>query len=200
MNHRPDGFTLIEVLVASALTAVVLGAIYGAFFSSYKAIEYLDGSIIRLHEARNALDIIGREAESALFNRDSDYTVFIVKDIDAYGAQTSGMSFTTYSPLAPGLTLVTYSVREDEENKTLTLMKSLSSPYDTDREPALVEAVERIESFTVEALHKDQWLKTWDGRAQGELPRMLRVTITVPSGNGSVTLSRTLTPKIGKAP
>lgn len=196
------GFTLIEVLVASTLTAVVLGAIYGAFFTSHRALQALDGTMVRLHEARTALDIIGREVESALFSKSKDYTVFIVKDIDAYGAQTSSLTLTTMNSLMPGLALVKYSVREEEGGASLTLIKELSSPYSKGAAGGSAEVVEDIESFTVQAKDNGRWLKTWDGRAAGGvgMPEALRITITVPAGERTVTLTRTARPMTGSTP
>ncbi|MBI4839084.1 MAG: prepilin-type N-terminal cleavage/methylation domain-containing protein [Nitrospirae bacterium] len=60
-NSRRAGFTLIEVLLSLVLLTVMLGAVYGSFFSVQKALERFNGVSLKYQEARTALDIMRRE-------------------------------------------------------------------------------------------------------------------------------------------
>ncbi len=46
------GFTLIEMLLALALLSIVLGALYSTFFLSHRAMEGIDGGLVKLQECR----------------------------------------------------------------------------------------------------------------------------------------------------
>ncbi len=48
-KKKNGGFTLLEVLLATALTAVVLAAVYGTFFLVERAREGANGSLVRMY-------------------------------------------------------------------------------------------------------------------------------------------------------
>jgi general secretion pathway protein J len=98
----PEGFTLIEVLLALVLLSVILGAIYSTFILSHKAMEGMDQSLVKLQECRMAIDAIRREIESISYTPGREKTVFRIEDRDLYGKQASRFSFQTFSPLLPG--------------------------------------------------------------------------------------------------
>lgn len=190
------GFTLIEVLLALAIFSIILTVLYSTFFLSHRAVSGMEESLLRLHELRVTLDVMQREMESALKSKAIEDPPFTVKDRDMYGRQTSAVGFTTlYSPL-PGLSRVSYYVEETEGK--LVLFKKLGSAWEDNapRQQEGMEApvIEDIGSFTVELKDNDSWVKTW---IKTEMPKELRITITVPIRNRSLTLSQTVRPKTG---
>ncbi|HUO76426.1 MAG TPA: type II secretion system protein GspJ [Thermodesulfovibrionales bacterium] len=177
-----QGFTLLEVLVALGISAIIMTALYSAFFLSRKAVDAVDDSLLRLQESRALLDIIKREMESALYESVKPYTLFKLEDRDYYGKQASRVSFTSFSPLIPGLAKIGYSVEEGDGK--LVLKKSIGSAFAKTGEPKSIELMEDVESFTVEARYGDKWVKTWDSAESNSMPEEIRVSVKVYTKKG----------------
>ncbi|MDA8433531.1 MAG: prepilin-type N-terminal cleavage/methylation domain-containing protein [Nitrospiraceae bacterium] len=190
-----EGFTLLELLIATAILAVLLAALYSTFFLSERAIDGLDESLVTLQECRNAEDVIGREVESLLYGRAKSHSFFKLEDRDIYGKQTSRLSFTAFSPLTYGLSAISYYV--EEKDGVLTLYKKIENPYRTDQTAKGVDLLEGVSSFTVEVKQGNAWIKTWDTAETGAPPAEVRITITALIKDRPVSLFETVRPMIG---
>ncbi len=189
------GFTLLELLIASALLVIILTALYSTFFLSRRAIDGLDESLIKLQECRNAVDVIAREAESLLCDPMNTHSFFKLEDRDIYGKQASRLSFTAFSPLTYGLSAISYYV--EEKNGVLTLYKRMGNPYKpSDNTEKGVELIDDVGSFSVEVKQGDKWVKTWDTVETGTPPAEIRITITAMIKDRPVSLFETVRPKI----
>lgn len=197
MIKSTKGFTLIEMLLALALLSIVLGALYSTFFLSHRAMEGIDGGLVKLQECRMAIDIIGREIDSAVYNEGNKYSVFTVEDRDIYGKQASRFFFTALSPLIPGLSTLSYSV--EEKDGKLTLLKKVKSAYGKANTDKGTELLDDIENFIVEVKDNGKWIRTWNAMESKRVPDEIRVTITILLKNEKISLYETLRPKIGKS-
>lgn len=187
-----QGFTLIEVLLAVSLMTIVLAALYSSFFVTQRAVHSSEDTLISLHEARTALDVMRREVDAAFTKEGLE--VFIISDRDFYGAQASGMSFVTHASVYKGPARVTYRV--EERKKRLVLIKTLTFVALDENEAPEAEMVEEIRSFRVEAsMNGTDWLRTWNEK---KMPKMLRISMEVPIGERSVELSITARPRKGR--
>ena len=193
----PEGFTLIEVLLALMLLSVILGAIYSTFLLSHKAMEGMDQSLVKLQECRMAIDAICREIESISYTPGREKTVFRIEDRDLYGKQASRFSFQTFSPLLPGASLVSYHV--EEADGKLNLLKEIHSHRPSGTEEPGYEVIEEIESFLVEAKFQDSWVKTWDASDSKKVPEEIRITITALFKDRRLSIFERASPKMGKA-
>lgn len=191
------GFTLLEVLVAVAITSIVIAALYSTFSLSRRAVDAVDDSLIRIQESRAVLDTMKREIESALW-KEKSYTVFKLDDRDFYGKQASQLLFTSFSPLLPGLAKITYTV-EEKEGK-LVLKKKVSSAIGARGETKSIELMEDMESFTIEAGYGDKWVKTWDSGAAGSIPDEIRISMKVSTKKEEppLTITEIARPRTGK--
>lgn len=176
--NQAKGFTLIEVLIALAITAFIVTALYATFFLSQKAIASLDDSLIRLQEARQAIDTLKREIESAMYNKDREYTLFKLEDRDFYGKSASRLTFTTFSPLISGLAKISYTVEETEGK--LILKKAMTSAFNSTSKAKEMELIEDLQSFSIEIKYKDSWVKTWDSSLTNSIPEEVRISIAIP--------------------
>ncbi|MFC1769929.1 type II secretion system protein J, partial [Nitrospirota bacterium] len=113
------GFTLIEVLVAMLILAVILSALYGTFFVANNAVTTSGDTLLRMHEARTALDILRIEAEGAMKEES-----FEILDRDFFGQPSSEIRFATFSSLFYKPGRISYFVEEHEG--VLVLMKRTS--------------------------------------------------------------------------
>jgi general secretion pathway protein J len=177
MTKRKNGFTLIEVLLAVAITAIIITALYSTFFLSRRAVDTVDDSLVKLQETRAVLDVMKREIESAVYAREKPYTLFKLDDRDFYGKQASRMVVSTFTPLLPGISKITYTVEENDGK--LMLMKKIDAAYGRPFDTRGVPLMEDIEGFTVEAGYNDKWVKTWDSAVSNGVPDQIRISVKI---------------------
>lgn len=194
LSQRKSGFTLLEVLIATAILSVILASIYSTFFLSYRAMEGMDESLTKLQEARRAIDILRCELEATYQSEQDTNTFFRIEDRDVYGKQTTQLVFTTFSTLRPGLSKISYYV-EEKEGK-LSLFKRVESPYSKE-ESGGVDIIEDLDGFTIEAKYNDAWIRTWDTTVNKANPEELRIGLTMVVKGHTITLSDIAKPRIG---
>jgi prepilin-type N-terminal cleavage/methylation domain-containing protein len=187
------GFTLIELLVSVVLLSIVLGAVYSTFFMAHRALDGMDESLLKLRECRMFMDTIVRETDSLSAGR--KYSAFKVEDRDIFGKETSRFTFTAFSPLVPGLSLISYYA--DQKDGKLVLYKKLGSVSST-KESDPVELMEGIGAFTVEVRDGEKWVKTWDMAATRKVPDEISITLTVMIKDRPISIYETVRPKIGR--
>ena len=113
------GFTLIEVLIALFLTAMLLTSVYYTFFSILGSREVISEELERQREIRRFVDLTGMEIESSYVNADSPKTFFTGYETGVAARRFSNLKFTyfTHAVLkkdrpAGDLKVVRYSVGE----------------------------------------------------------------------------------------
>ncbi len=195
--RQEGGFTILEVLIAFAITCIILAALYSSFFLSSKAVASVDDSLIRLQEARSVMDMLKRELESAVCISGKDYSVFKLSDRDFYGKQASQLTFASFSPSIPGLSKIGYIIEEND--KKLVLRKVMVSAFAKPAEVKPVELMEEVDSFTIEVKSSDKWIKTWDSTQSNCPTDQIRISVNVRTKNGEVpiTISDIARPRIG---
>lgn len=186
------GFTLLEILLAIALFSIVLVILYSSFFVAERAVRGNEDVLVRLHEARAAMDVIRLEVEAALEAKDGR-NPFIVKDRDIFGKQASELEFSTYSSYAAGPSRVSYRVVERQDG--LALVKGIRPAGLEDEEAQEAEVIEYITSFSVNALEGERWQQTWQGSS---LPAVVKVTVTIPIQDREITLTEAMRPRLGR--
>src|SRR3972149_4170501 len=90
---KNNGFTLIEVLVAVALTALLLTALYSAFFSIAGAGATANKASVRYSQGGRFLDRFAIETRSAYYSRDTALPLFD----EVPGIQRSKPAFIFYT-------------------------------------------------------------------------------------------------------
>ncbi|NWF76013.1 MAG: prepilin-type N-terminal cleavage/methylation domain-containing protein [Nitrospirae bacterium] len=194
-RRKNCGFTLIEILIASAILSIVLVAVYSTFFLTEKALNGLDESMVKMQEMRRAIDIFRRELDSVFWSEADEKTLLKIQDRDLYGKQTTEITFTTFTPLKSGLSRISYFV-EEKDNK-LNLMKKIESPYHDEKVEA-VDIIENLESFSVEVRYKGQWVKTWDTEIARNIPEEIRIRLSSKIRDNTLDIFEISKPKIGR--
>ena len=181
MQGRDEGFTLIEVLIAIAIMAMILITLYSTFALANRALFNVDQSLVKLQEARALVDTLKREIESTFYSKDISYCVFKMDDRDFYGRQTSSLTVTSSSPLIKGLANINYAV--EERNGILVITKSMVSALSQAAENNKMDLLEDIESFTLEAKYQNAWVKTWDSSLTNITPDEVKIILTMRMKN-----------------
>lgn len=77
-NER--GFTLIEIMVATVITMMIIGSVYAAFRSSLKVYQRDETRIIMLQRCRFSLDRIARDISNLYFVSDDEELKLFAED------------------------------------------------------------------------------------------------------------------------
>jgi len=187
-SNRNNGFTLIEVMVAVALTAVLLVALYSAFFSIAGAGRKAGDRAESFVEAGRLIDRFTTEVRSAYFRRGDTRTFF-------QGGNKGGdseLSFTTFTfPVATGaptsdLVAVNYHIEKDGLEKRL--VKEVWNPYLGTKMG--FSAIRDIREFEVSYFNGKDWSKAWEATIEGSAPRAVRIRIVLPTGEEIVQTGR----------
>jgi general secretion pathway protein J len=67
-----SGFTLIEVMVATSILAVVCALVWGSFQETFRAKQVIETNAIRYHSVRLALERMTREISMAFVSQNED--------------------------------------------------------------------------------------------------------------------------------
>jgi general secretion pathway protein J len=183
---RDKGFTLVEILVAVAMVALLLTTVYGVFNSVSDAKQRLEAESEGYHQARVLFDRIGRELRGAYFDKDKKDTRFLGgTTTDKYPyLELSTTAGTPYGGRQGGISVVRYELRPDPEagkgEDTRVLMRNEYSYFNTagaDRVGYRLTA--GIGEMKVRFYSKGQWVEDWNARTDG-LPELVEVTLSLP--------------------
>ncbi|MBI4685022.1 MAG: prepilin-type N-terminal cleavage/methylation domain-containing protein [Nitrospirae bacterium] len=194
LRSAAGGFTLLEVLIASVLLSLILGALYSTFFLSHKAVQGLDESMLRLQECRGVLDMLRREIDASFYRDGDKNTIFRIDDRDMYGKQASRITFTGFSSVMPGVTEMRYYIEESGDK--LTLYKGILTPFSIKEKIQESDLVEDVEEFLIEAREGDKWVRTWDSALLHSLPEEVKITVKIKVKDKKVLLSVRARPMI----
>lgn len=198
---RNNGFTLLEILIALILLAILTAALYGSYFGVIRARDRASAGMESRRELGATLDLIRREVSSARFNRADKRLRFVVEDRDNFGAQSSTLELTTLASPSlqnrreSGVVAVTYKMAEKDKKRFLTRQER-----DLFSEETAVHAypqMEQISVFLVECYDGSKWVKSWDTAINGVLPKGVRVTVRVDEEGKPVEFSVLSAPRVG---
>lgn len=204
MRRRERGFTLLELLLAVALLAVVAAALYGTFFTIMKGRERATGGMENRRELAQTMDRLRRELAATIVRGDNTTGngFFVVEDKDVFGKPASTLFFTALTvPPGDGSTprsdqmKVQYKVVEKDDRMVLTREEG---EIVGDAKPIPYPQMEEIESFLVECYDGSKWVKTWNTQLVRKIPAQVRVTLTVKEEGKPVSYTATATPQVAQ--
>lgn len=189
----PDGFTLLELLVALSLLAIIASALYGSYFTLFRGKETTLAGMAEMRDIRDTLDMLRRELSSSWIRQGKPETSFIVEDRDQFGKPSSRLAFTTLAPpIAGGIPVsdqlnVEYNAIPNGDSLSL---KRSAQDFHKNEKPSGYMQMEKIEGFLVECSPDGvKWVKSWDSSINRNLPTAIRVTLQVREGGQTVSYS-----------
>lgn len=182
-DARQSGFTLLEVLIASAIGTVVIFALYLSFSSVLAGRSSIEAEAERSREMSRFVDAFTNEVSSAYLSRDNKATFF--RGEIKNGKLPSGeLEFTAFVHPSSGkdtygdLAAVRYSVSENEHGQT-SLFKEVWNPYGIGKEHLRVEVIEGIKGFDLSFYNGSSWSAAWDGKLENKTPEAVRATVKI---------------------
>ena len=191
LSSRPDaGFTLIEVMLALGVSAIVLAAIGGVFFDAMRLRERTSALINESLPIYQAIDVIRSDLKSAVPPVGVLANTFRDGDVMTVNGQGVGLQFcTTAGTLrsdAPwgDVEMVTYQLR-DSGNGSRDLVRSvtrnlLATATLDATDQLLLSNVRSMETYCFDG---SSWRDNWDSTlGDTNLPVAVRVSIQMASG------------------
>jgi general secretion pathway protein J len=210
------GFTILELIVAVTLVALMAVALFSAFRISLTSWSRGTAIIDASQRHRTILDLVKKQMTSI-------YAVMSPIDLQTGGAvypifsgSPDSLQFVSVTPLRfqdnPGLTVASYEVVRDNQG-VYSLVESeepflgLAPPAITDRieKPVVIPIFENLTTFTFEYLEPaiaerpSQWVKEWNTREMLRLPLAISMTMIATDARGQ-TFSRHLVVPIQAKP
>lgn len=181
-----SGFTLIEVVMALAIFALMGGILYGAFSLSHSAVEKSEANATRSQKQRAIADLLGSYIRSAFPYHESpqDKTVY-------FAGESAGLTFVSaYSQGMGGRGMAKIAISSDEDDTGHIVLKlAESAPVRLGADGGQSYSLELLANVRELRLayldpqaEDEKWEDRWDGGERGRLPRALRLSYLDENG------------------
>lgn len=194
--HRPQGFTLIEVMITLTITGFILLIVFGSFRLGLSAWEKGESTKKTYQKVRILSELISQQIKSVVPYKikaqkaEGDYLAFEGK------AQSlkfvSAFSMRAKNP--EGFVYAVYQFRKEGSRFVLYEQRALNKDFfeEEPREELAVSLLEGVSDVRFEYYQKEDtlksraegWVKDWSAKEEKELPEALKVTITYEQDEG----------------
>lgn len=188
-DGKATGFTLIEVVLALTIFALLGTILYGAFALSHRAVDKSQSSAARSQQQRSVTDLLGSYVRSAYPYRSSpqEQAVFFEGESDSLAfvsAYSHGMG-------GRGMAKIHIAVDGNRDGDAALHLEEvtpvrLHSDEGPTGETHRVILQERVEGMRIAYLDPESepetWEERWDGKEKGVLPRAVRLTYRDAAG------------------
>jgi prepilin-type N-terminal cleavage/methylation domain-containing protein len=183
VNGRPDGFTLIEVVLALTIFALMSGILYGVFALGHNAVEKSQANAGRNQKQRSVGDLVGSYISSAFPYKESpqDPATFFQGETDSVtfiSAYSQGMG-------GRGMAKIQIAAGDDANGRTLLKLEETTPVRIGEQTGATGQSYSVVLQDGVKELRlayldpqpeEETWEERWDGRERRVLPRAVRLT------------------------
>jgi len=193
-QDRENGFTLIEILVALAIAAVVIGSAYTLLFTVKKGTAGVYEKMREREQAFNVLSMLRKEIESIYYATGADYTGIKIEEKDFYGKPASRVTFTSF--FRDGVKVIRYDVEEDKD-KRLNIVKTIADVIKGGK-PIRITVLRDVEGFSARVLDEG-YDKVYDSAKLKKVPTDLKISLFLKGDNGGEEFSQICSPMLTDA-
>jgi len=174
-----NGFTLLEILVALSIAAIVIGSAYTLLFTVKKGTIGIYEKMQEKEKAFNLLSMVRKEVESIYYFSDTDYTGLKIEEKDFYGKPASRLTFTCF--FREGVKVISYYVEEDKDNR-LNIIKTISDVIKGGK-PIKITVLKDVEGFSARVLDEG-YDKVYDSTKLKKVPKDVKISLLLKGGKG----------------
>jgi len=175
VSNARAGFTLLEVMVALAIVALVIGLVYGSFAGTAESKDFIENGNEVYHQGRWAMDKMEADLSTSFLNtRANSYTLFYgVNREGAENLPNDELHFTSYNHVKYNPTAqesdqqeVSYFVAENPDTGEMTLYRREDPNVDQDNTAGgeVYELATGVIAFNIRYYDGTQWVDDWDSR------------------------------------
>lgn len=184
MKRRTKGFTLLEVLVALAVTSIILGTVYAIVSSISSAKQDLENDAEGFQQARVLFSRMAREIRSAYFIAGRTDTLFRggLDDNQHYFLELTTTVTAPTLPLASGISRVRYELQDDPDLAPgLLLLVRQEQSLLPGGEAGEMESrlTSGVHAFRLRFFDGSQWQDQWDTAQSNSLPQMIELYLEI---------------------
>jgi len=182
------GFTLIEVLVAVAISALLIATVYGIFAPVSDARDRLEREAAVYHEARSLFDRLGKEIRSAYAKKrypECSFTGGMSGRGDPY-VEFSTTAGRLLEGRSAGLSLVRYELLPQRGSEGPALYRTETPlPIRLGDEPTPVKLAGDLAELRFRFRGEEGWVESWTAG----LPLMVEVTAVFDAGETPISFA-----------
>ena len=201
--YKPQsrGFTLLEILIAIAILALVVSSLYGAYSGTLDTTEMVESIRDVDQVARVALMQMADDFKSLYYQKaqgedeESPYSFGGVVEVEGEGgaivgfATTSRLDFDMTFP-SQRINRVSYVLEKQPDNEKLYRLVRSELPFADlpgERQEVVVEIADGVESLSLAYFDEDgQQFSQWDSKAEGLLPRLVKIRLQMAEDQSRV--------------
>ncbi len=187
------GFTLVELMLAVLILAVIMALVYGVLVSTIEAQNRVEEITLASEVGPAILSQIRRDLEGAFLPK-SDVEYFVAADGKGPGGDRDRIDFVTagmaYGPEKEGEEAAFHSTNETgyqvQDNRNEAGMGILYRREDlfVDRDPLrggrLIELYDRVRHLDLQFWDGEKWKPAWNNKSDGrKLPEAVRVELKI---------------------
>jgi len=202
--EKREGFTLVEILIATVILATVLAIAYSVFSSSYSALHRVNPEKDIFHTAQVILDRMADEIQSAYYRPDLAYTGFVGENNEKEEAPWDSLTFSAMANFfwikgvegirQSDFLKISYALAEDEEQEEATLLIRRQDPtfrpFEDDSEEigssdrGVHQLADNVWGIDFRYFDGREWLEDWNSDDREGLPRALEVKLILRDAGG----------------
>ena len=180
-GRSSGGFTLIEVVLALTIFALMGAILYGAFSLGHSAVEKSDANATRNQKQRAITELLGNYIRSAFPYKTSaqDPTIFFRGEVDAVTFVSS------YSHAMGGRGMAKIHVGKEESDQQVVLSEEETAPVRIGDDAIATGATHGIKfqadmrevrfAYLDPQAEDEKWEDRWDGSEKRTLPRAMAI-------------------------
>ncbi|NIQ38326.1 MAG: prepilin-type N-terminal cleavage/methylation domain-containing protein [Proteobacteria bacterium] len=208
-TRRPNqraGFTLVEIVVATVILAVVLTIAYRVFSVSYAGLRQIAPERDLFHTARVILDRMADEIQSAYYRPGLAYTGFVGENDEKDDAPWDTLTFSTMANFywikstegirQSDFLKISYSlVEEEEEEKERRLIRRQDPAFGPFEEYSEgIDSEDRgfnrltddVWGIDFRYFTGEEWVEDWNSGEQEKLPRAVEIELILETVGGKL--------------
>ena len=197
ITEKNKGFTLLEILLAFFIFAILFTVIFASYSGSFKTIDMTESRMEHYRKAAIAMDRISEDLQASYisnlppnsFGEPAGYTRFLGEDKDINGRSADSLSF--FSRIRPIFDdvaemssgqLISYDVIQGDEEGELILLRSEEAEFiKVSEESKGLPLCDGLQAVVFTYFNDDgESYESWDSDSEDStqiLPRMVSITL-----------------------